>query len=53
MSCISVNHSLKIDTSVQSFSEPYTENSTNPATPAGRPVHHGLIVLSFMSISQT
>jgi len=25
-----VNHSLKIDTSAQSFSEPFTENSTNP-----------------------
>jgi len=24
-----VNHSLKIDTSAQSFSEPFTENSTN------------------------
>jgi len=24
-----VNHSLKIDTSVQSFIEPFTENSTN------------------------
>jgi len=25
-----MNHSLKIDTSAQSFSEPFTENSTNP-----------------------
>jgi len=26
-----VNHSLKIDTSAQSFSKPFTENSTNPS----------------------
>ena len=30
MPYISVNHSLKIDLSAHSFSEPFTENSTNP-----------------------
>ena len=33
ISYISVNHSLKINTSAQSFSEPFTENSTNRREP--------------------
>jgi len=33
IACISVNHSLKIDTSAQSFSEPFTESRTKPTNP--------------------